>query len=349
MRIHLPAPVPHRDPCPAWEPCAFTGKAWRLARMLAGQGHEVFVYGGPGVDCPGATAVQVIDEQDRIRWFGGQRYDEAVFDRADPTDPCWVQMNNVVAAAIAERLEPEDIIGVTAGRCQQAVADAFPHHVIAEVGVGYEGVLASSHRCFESYAWMHYVWGRDGVVDGRLYDVVIPNAYDPDDFFIGEPDGYLLFLGRMIPRKGLEVVAELAKRFDVITAGPGDGRVPGARHVGVVHGAAKARLLANARALIACTTYVEPFGGVAVEAMLSGTPVIASPFGAFTETVAHGTTGFLCHTLGELLTAADAVDDLDPKTIRRWATQRYLLEAAAPQYDRWLRRLAGLYGAGWYG
>lgn len=66
------------------------------------------------------------------------------------------------------------------------------------------------------------------------------------------------------------------------------------------------------------------------------------------ETVVEGVSGFRCHTLTEFLEAAKAVHELDEKKVRRWALERYTLDVVAPQYDRWLRRLATLYGAGWY-
>lgn len=348
MRIHLPGLV-HRDPCPDWEPCAYSGKTLRLASMLVAHGHEVFVYGGPDTATAG-TDVVVISADERAGWFGTTDWNTHVFNEFDSTHPSWATFNERTIEAIKERLEPGDIIGLTMGSVQAALTRVFPDHVIAEVGVGYEGVINGTHRCYESEAWRHYLWGKNGVTDGRWYDTVIPNAFDLDDYqFRADHDGYLLFMGRLTPRKGLEVVAELAKHHKVITAGQGEERIPGVEHVGVVRGTEKAALLAGARAVLVPTFYIEPFGGVAVEAMLSGTPVIASPFGAFSETVADGVSGFRCSTLGEFRVAADRVDDLDPKTIRQWAVDRYTLEVAAPQYDVWLRRLAGLYDKGWYG
>lgn len=347
MRIHIPSLV-HRDANSDWCPDAYVGKIWRLARMLTGLGHEVFLYGGPDTDIAVATVVQVVDADDRRRWFGDETWDETVYNEFDPVSAPWMTMNSRTAAAMQEHIGPHDIIFLTMGTAQAAIQQAFPAHVVAECGVGYEGVLNNTPRCFESEAWRHYIWGRTGLADGRWFDTVIPNAFDPDDYlFSADKDDYLLFMGRLTPRKGLEVVAELAKHHRVVTAGQGEP-LEGVEHLGVLRGQAKAKVLAGARAVLCPTTYIEPFGGVAVEAMLSGTPVLASPFGAFTETIVHGKSGYLCSTLGEFLDAAEMVGELEPKTIRRRAAERFTLEACSPQYDRWLARLATLYEDGWY-
>jgi hypothetical protein len=347
MRIHIPGLV-HRDPNPAWEPCAYSGKIWRLCRMLTGLGHEVYLYGGPDCDAEVKEQITVVTTDDRTRWFGDTNWSETVFNEFDPMSAPWMTVNSRTVVAMQQIIELDDIIFLTMGSAQAPVQQAFPNHVIAECGVGYEGVLGNTQRCFESYAWMHYIWGKTGVVDGRYFDCVIPNAFDPADYeFGGEGGEYLLFMGRLTERKGLEVVRELAKDHWVVTAGQGEP-LDGIEHLGVKRGAEKASLLAGARAVLCPSVYVEPFGGVAVEAMLSGTPVLASPFGAFSETVAHGTSGFLCHTLGDFRTAVEAVGDLDRKAVREWALDRFTLEVCAPQYGRWINQLATLYGRGWY-
>jgi glycosyltransferase involved in cell wall biosynthesis len=347
VRIHLLGLV-HRDANSDWCPDAYVGKIWRLCRMLADQGHEVFHYAGPEADTA-ATDVGVVTGDERAGWFGSEPWTDRVFNEFDPAHPSWATMNARAIEAIRERLEPGDIIGLTMGSAQALVAGAFPGHIVAEVGVGYEGVLPGTHRCYESEAWRHWIWGRDRIADGRWYDTVIPNAFDPADYIFSADKGdYLLFMGRLTPRKGLEVVAELAKDHRVVCAGQGEP-VAGTEYAGVVYGIRKAALLAEARAVLVPTGYIEPFGGVAVEAMLSGTPVITSPFGAFSETVRDDVSGYRCSTLGEFRAAVRLVDRLDPKTVHQWAMNRYTLDVVAPQYNWWLHRLAGLYDQGWYG
>lgn len=351
MRVHLVG-MPHLDPVRANEPCAFSQKHRRLCDMLTSRGIEVFWYGGPHLEAAVAEHVTVVHDSDRARWFGGETWAEKVFDHWDPAEPCWAQMNQAAICEMRGRVEPGDIIGLTMGRCQQAVADAFPGHVRAEVGIGYTGVLTATHWCVESEAWRHFLYGRNGIDNGRWFDTVIPNSFDPDDYEVrAVKDDYLLFLGRMTSRKGLDVVTELAKHHRVVTAGQGDERAPGAEHVGVVRGDDKKKLLAGAQALLCPTVYVEPFGGVAVEAMMSGTPVLSSPWGAFSETVRHGDNGYRCSTLREWLDAVEAVrakHDGWRHKLAVTARHRYSTGVVAQQYDTWLRKLASLYHEGWY-
>lgn len=352
MRVHLVGLV-HRDANSYWEPDAYVGKLWRLASMLVGLGHEVFVYGGPDTDTE-ATDITVVSSADRHRWFGDETWENTVYNQFDPMSTPWVTFNSRTVQVLQQHIEPHDIIGLTMGMTQAAIQQAFPNHVVCEVGVGYEGVLNTTHRCFESYAWQNYIWGKTGVVDGRYFDCVIPNAYDPADYIFEASKGdYLLFMGRLTARKGLEVVAELARRHKVVTAGQGEP-IDGVEHLGVLRGKEKAEVLAGARALLVPTTYVPPFEGVTVEGMLSGTPAITSPFGCFSETVEPGRSGWRCRTMGEFITAADEAMEgkISADRVREWAWSRYTLDACAPQYDRWLTQLEGLYciGAGdWYG
>src|SRR6185503_9063322 len=108
-------------------------------------------------------------------------------------------------------------------------------------------------------------------------------------------------------------------------------------------------LVGNAACMLMPTNFIEPFGGSGVEAMLTGTPLLASDFGAFTETVDHGRTGYRCKTLGDWVTGIENVlkGQIDRSYVAMTARKRYTLEACGPLYDQAFRQLTSLHGPGW--
>lgn len=365
MRVHLVA-LPHTDPTFDWSTCAYSGKIRRLGGMLTGQGHEVILYGGERSDAVVKELVTIVTDEDRQRWFGDETWRERVFDRWDPGDVAWRDMNAKAIAAIRERASPRDVIGIIAGRCQAEIVAAFPGHIAWEWGVGYSGVLPGTFRVFESHAWRAHVAGREHDDDFRAFDAVIPNAWAPGEFpRLGSGDGgYLLFIGRLIRRKGPDVAAAAARAIGarLVVAGQGVGTVqPGkitcadgtvlegdVEYAGIVGPEERAQLYENAAATFVPTQYLEPFGGVSVESQLAGTPVIATPWGGLVENVRHGASGYLCSTLAQFVEGAAAAVTLDRAAIRVHALATWTTGIIAPQYDAHLRRLATLWNDGWY-
>jgi glycosyltransferase involved in cell wall biosynthesis len=185
---------------------------------------------------------------------------------------------------------------------------------------------------------------------------VIPNYFDPDDFEYSEhKDDYVLFLGRVTEIKGITTClkATEAAGYKLKIAGQGalsdlgyESTPPWAEELGYADVEMRRKLMANARALIIATTYLEPFGGVVVEALLSGTPIITPHFGAFAE-IQNGKTGFLCHTLGEYVQAIKQAHTIDPKECRARGME-YSLEAVAPHFEAWFAAILDCYtGEGW--
>lgn len=316
--------------------------------MLVMQGHEPVTYCGPRFEGKGSHVI-VVTDSDREKWFGGPWDPATVFGDFDPASRHWSVFNVSCAAAIADRWEEGDMLGLIAGTAQEPLADSFRKkgHVL-EWGVGYLGVIDDTHRAFESRSHQHFVYGQRNLAPGGAsIDTVIPNCYDPADFELGRDDGYLLFMGRHTAEKGLLTVWNLAAQgARVISAGPqgpmtwNDEENGNIEYRGVVTGDDKRKLLAHASAVLVPTTYVEPFGGVAVEAMLSGVPVITSDFGAFTETVTQGVTGYRCSTEAEFYGAAAVAGTLRGQGIRRHAMKRWSLKAGAELYNEWLFRIA---------
>lgn len=73
------------------------------------------------------------------------------------------------------------------------------------------------------------------------------------------------------------------------------------------------------RAVVYVFPPVEDFGIMPVEAMATGTPVLARNIGGASETVIHGKTGFLLEDFGgkEVINAIAAAESLDPQESRR--------------------------------
>jgi glycosyltransferase involved in cell wall biosynthesis len=354
-RLHIVS-LPHTLLTRDYDWCAYTAKCRRFVDMLAAGPHQAIVY-GPDIhdDCTTASEyVPIVDGQDRTQWFGASEWDvNEVFNHWDLDHPSWRIMNERAATQIRARWQPGDMIGIIGGRCQEAIVSALADlkPLVVEWGIGYSGTLNGSHKVFESYAWMHHVAGFYHRDDIAFFDTVIPNCFDPDDFIYSkQPGDYLLFIGRPNPRKGLAILEDVAKRIDmpVLVAGQPGPPIPNTEYVGVVLGEQKAQLIAGARALIAPTTYLEPFGGVTVEAMMSGTPVITTDWGAFTETVVDEITGFRCRMLRQFLEAVDRAGDLDRGVIHDYAVANFSTSTGARLYSEYLFRLESLFEDGWY-
>jgi glycosyltransferase involved in cell wall biosynthesis len=117
------------------------------------------------------------------------------------------------------------------------------------------------------------------------------------------------------------------------------------RYVGEVTGAAKQQLYANARALLMPVRWREPFGMVMVEALATGTPVIAFPEGAAAEIVIDGQNGMLVadeHEMARAIDQVGAMGAIDPARCRASVAERYDIAVTATGYERVYRRVAGV-------
>ena len=99
-------------------------------------------------------------------------------------------------------------------------------------------------------------------------------------------------------------------------------RENGAIYLGMVHGERKAELFSDARALLFPTQMNEAFGLVVAEALMSGTPVIASNRGAMREMLPPAV-GFVCADELAYMEAVANLGRIAPQQCRRWAVEQF--------------------------
>ena len=349
--------LPHTATTPKFSTCAFTMKAYHLCKMLHRRGHEVIHLGNAGSDPECSEHVTVAPREMFEELYPHPGTSFYNFDATGKYKP----FNDLFAANMRAEIvrrcpEPSSaIICATWGGAQQIAVQDLPQFVV-ESGIGYPHTWAK-YRVFESHAWAHMLYGKENKFGGQCwYDAVIPNAFDPEHFEYREQTGdYLLYLGRLNADKGVGVACDVAKRIGlpIKIVGQGDPAPflacgPHVQYIPPVGVEARRALLAGAKALLCPTWYVEPFGGVNIEAQMSGTPVIATDWGVFPETVIHGLTGWRCRTMEEFEWAARNIDKLSRPACRQWALQNYSLDRVAPMYEEYFQRLLNLRGAGWY-
>ncbi len=181
--------------------------------------------------------------------------------------------------------------------------------------------------------------------------VVIPNGVPLDRF---QPrrqpkEDLVVALGRVVPEKGFHLAIEACKRAGLrLVIG---GKVPpfpehqqyfreqihprldaDRRFLGVVPLAQRIDLLARARCLIIPSLIDESNPLVAMEALASGTPVVARRVGSLPDNLEEGTTGLFADDVASMADAIEAVADLEPQECRRSACERFSAERMTDKY-----------------
>jgi glycosyltransferase involved in cell wall biosynthesis len=180
-------------------------------------------------------------------------------------------------------------------------------------------------------------------------DRYVLNGLDPSHYvFSAAKQNYFLFMSaaERARDKGLETAFEISRRTGIrlVVAGTGlaypiiremerSCQENGAEYVGDIQGTEKADLLAGAKAFLFPTRLNEAFGLVMVEALLSGTPVIASAKGACPEVIGPSV-GFVCQELDDYLAAVERLGEIRPEECRAYATERFHYHRMTAGYIR---------------
>jgi glycosyltransferase involved in cell wall biosynthesis len=186
-------------------------------------------------------------------------------------------------------------------------------------------------------------------VAGVRWRGMVHNAFDPDTVELGlEKEDYLVELARISPDKAQHIAIEVARKVGcpLVLAGKVDDAEreyfekevephlgESVRWIENVAGKEKAQLLARAKAMLFPIQWEEPFGIAMVEAMASGTPVLATKRGAAVEVVEDGVTGFLADDVEGLVEAYGKLGEIDPRRCSERAHERFGPAPMAEGYE----------------
>lgn len=181
----------------------------------------------------------------------------------------------------------------------------------------------------------------------------IHHGIDPGKYIEGNgPRDHFTFLGRIAPVKGTHNAIAVAKRTGIPLKIAGevqpkfkdyfesrikphiDGKF--IEYVGEADLAMKNELLGSSLGLLFPIEWDEPFGLIMIEAMACGAPVYALPGGSVAEIVKDGVSGYICHSLDDMVERAKLAASFNFANVRPYVVERFSL-------DRMVQSYAGLY------
>tara|TARA_R110000796_G_scaffold12985_11_gene42509 strand:- start:1366 stop:2547 length:1182 start_codon:yes stop_codon:yes gene_type:complete len=361
FRIHLLG-LPHTKTTVDFTACAYTMKVWKFCKMMEGRGHYLMHYGHEESNPAADENISVISSEEWDAVYGDHDYQSKLF-TYDTGDDAYQTFYKNAILEIAKRKQKGDIILPFWGAGVRPICDAHSDLNVIEPGIGYAGGHWANYKIFESYAILHAYNGLKNVgqCNQNFYEIVIPNYFDLSEFeYSDKKEDYFLFTGRVYDGKGLNHAIDVTRAIGAKLKVAGQLTDQYAKddyvwpdHVEFVGYAGlekRKELMKGAIASFLPSMYVEPFGGVQIENLLSGTPTITTDWGAFSENNIHGVTGYRCRTFDDFAVAADNCrkGKIKSKDCREHG-EKFSLEAIAPKYEKFFTDVTNIsLGKGWH-
>lgn len=180
---------------------------------------------------------------------------------------------------------------------------------------------------------------------GTVYNGINLDNYE----FSDTSNSHLLFVGRIVPDKGVREAVQVAvnsgSKLHIIGPVYPDHQAYFDEHVkpflgskikylGYVEGKKLAAHYKKAKALLFPIQWEEPFGLTMIEAMACGTPVLAFRRGSVPEVVKHKKTGYVVDTVDEMVAAVKKLDKIDRADCRARVEKYFTTEKMIDGYEK---------------
>lgn len=357
FRFHVLG-IPHTVSSTLFNACAYTQKIVKFCKMMKNRGHTIIHYGHEDSNVICDEHVTVLTNKDFQISYGSHDWKTNFF-KYDINDYAYKTFHRNAILEISKRKQKNDFLLPFWGPLMRPICDAHEDLITVEPGIGYSGGHWAKWKVFESYAILHAYYGLNAAslaYQQSWYDVVIPNYFDLEDFeFNDKKEDYFLYLGRVYDGKGVNIAIQAAQiaNVNLLIAGQKEDsyKIPETdkiKFVGYADLLTRKKLMSKAKASFLPSMYIEPFCGVQIENLLSGTPIITTDWGAFAEYNIHGITGYRCRTMGDFVSAIKRIDEISPLNCRTWG-ENFSLESIAFMYEKYFEDIYNVQtSTGWY-
>lgn len=178
----------------------------------------------------------------------------------------------------------------------------------------------------------------------------IYHGFDMSKYPFSEKNGgYLLYVGRIAPKKGLHHAISVAKKLNrrLIIAAKLDIHIHADYYkkeikphlgdqiqwIGEATEFERNQLMAHCRAFLHPACWEEPFGLTMIEALACGAPVVAFNRGSVPELIRNGKTGFIVENEDEMAEAVQRIGKIDRKYCRRYALSNFSASKMTDEYE----------------
>lgn len=335
MRIGVVAPPWIPVPAPAYG--GIEAVVAGTSRELARRGHDVVLVAAPGSAIEGVRTVAPLAEVPAQIGLSADEWGHLV----------------AATSALADRDVVIDHSGpLGALLLGQAPAPAL-HVVHGPLGDAERAVYGTVCRGAPRLRLVAISRNQQRSGPGLPWAGVAMNGLDVDALPLGAGrGGYLAFLGRMSPDKGVAEAIAVARAAGMPLRIAAKCREPaerayfaeavepllgdGVTWLGEVDREGKVALLEDAAALVFPIRWPEPFGMVMIESMAVGTPVLATRSGSVPEVVRDGVTGVVRERPEELAAEVGRVTRLDRAACREHVRRHFSIDRMTDRHERLL-------------
>ena len=176
----------------------------------------------------------------------------------------------------------------------------------------------------------------------------IYNGLDLKKFpFSEKSENYCLFLGRLLPTKGVKEAIVACKKAGeklIIAGTPNRGKYwekeiephlnKNVQYVGNVPYEKTYQYYGRAKVTLCPIQWEEPFGLTFIESFACGTPVITFGKGSAKEVIKNGETGFIVKDINQMAKAIKKIGQIKRRDCRKWVEEEFTVERMVSEYER---------------